>query len=316
MMHAVPNVPIPVALTRCVGYNEAVVRAAVQGALEACGWRPSPGTAVLVKPNLLRAHALSCTHPQVTAAACAWLLECGARVVVADSPGFGTAAGVARAIGLAEALHPLGLRVRAFADPVPVALPDGRRWGVARLALESDAILSIPKVKAHSQMRLTLAVKNLFGCVCGVRKAIAHTVQGHEPGLFATCVAALWAALPPVAALADGITAMHVTGPSGGAPYPLGCVAASPGAVALDTALGAVLQGGRGLVPGLVPVHDALVARHAPGARMDELVFPLLRPEDVAVDDFVLPAVLMDVSFRPQRLFASLCRRVWHGLRS
>lgn len=90
---------------------------------------------------------------------------------------------------------------------------------MSRLALECDALLSVPRVKAHAQMRVTLAVKNLFGCVCGLRKAVAHTVQGNTPGVFETCVAALWQALPPVAGLADGITAMHVTGPSGGSRF-------------------------------------------------------------------------------------------------
>ena len=71
------------------------------------------GLRVLVKPNLLRAVPLACADPLVTAAACAWLLGQGASVTVADSPGFGTARGVAAAIGLEAALKPLGLAVRS-----------------------------------------------------------------------------------------------------------------------------------------------------------------------------------------------------------
>ena len=37
--------------------------------------------------------------------------------------------------------------------------------------------------------------------------------------------------------MADGLTAMHVTGPSKGQPFPLGLLGASPSAVALDEAL-------------------------------------------------------------------------------
>jgi uncharacterized protein (DUF362 family) len=288
------------------------MRTAIRAALDASDWRPGSGMRVLVKPNLLRAHDLTCTHPGIVAEACAWIMDQGACVVVADSPGFGSASGVAEAVGLREALRPLGLDVQAFDRPVPVSLPDGRRWGVARLALECDAILSVPKVKAHSQMRLSLAVKNLFGCVCGLRKALAHTIQGDKPGVFEDCLAALWAALPPVAGLADGVTAMHVTGPSGGRPYQLGCVGASACAAALDTALYEAI----GVKPEAAPVWSALIRRGLPQAKPENIAYPLLRPEDFPARDFVLPPRLLDVSFRPHRLVMSVCRRLWHEWRS
>ena len=308
-MHAALDIPLAVALTACADYKPETVRTAVCAVLESCGWRPARGSVVLVKPNLLRAQMLACTHPQVIAAACVWLREQGVKVLVADSPGFGSAAGVAGAIGLTEALRPLGLRVQSCGRSAPVRLPDGRTWGVSRLALECDAILSVPKVKAHSQMRASLAVKNLFGCVCGPRKALAHTVQGNEPDVFEDCLAALWAALPPVAGLADGVTAMHVTGPSGGLPYALGCVGASPCAVALDTALYAVLRA----QAETMPLWRALVRRELPQTDIRNVRFSMQPPEAFAGQDFVLPSRLLDVSFRPHRLLWSLCRRVWHG---
>jgi len=310
-MHITPNLPVPVALTGCAEYAEDAVRTAVRAALDASGWRVGVGSRVLVKPNLLRAQGLACTHPRIVAEACTWIMEQGARVVVADSPGFGSAASVAAAVGLDKALRPLGLTVQDCDRPVPVPLPDGRSWGVARLALECDAILSVPKVKAHSQMRLSLAVKNLFGCVCGLRKALAHTIQGNRSGVFEDCLAALWAALPPVAGLADGITAMHVTGPSGGQPYALGCVGASACAVALDTALYGVI----GVKPEAVPVWSALIRRGLPQAMSENVAYPLWLPEDFPGQDFVLPSRLLDVSFRPHRLIWSLCRRLWHAYR-
>ena len=139
-------------------------------------------------------------------------------------------------------------------------------------------------------MRLTLAVKNLFGCVCGLRKALIHTRQGQEPDFFADCIAALWAGLPPVAAVADGLTAMHVTGPSKGQPFPLGLLGASPSAVALDEALCAVL----GLPLAGTPLGAVLA-----------------RPEDFDCTGFILPDELMHTSFRPWRLFKSCLRRLW-----
>lgn len=302
---------IPVALARCASYERAAVQAAVIRVLEAAAWPSVRGLRVLVKPNLLRAAPLSCTHPEVTRAVCLWLLEQGARVRVADSPGFGTARGVARRIGLDEALAPLGVRVEPLNRARPVPLRAGGTWGVSRLALESDVLVSVPRVKAHAQMRLTLAVKNLFGCVCGLRKAVAHTVQGERLETFADALADLHAALPPARAVADGVTAMHVTGPSGGEPFPLGCLGASASAVGLDTALGVAL----GVTPEAIPLWAALLRRGAPGALPETLRYPLLSPDEVRAAGFRMPGELADISFRPRRLVASLGRRVWASLR-
>lgn len=306
---------VPVALRRCGSYDAPLAREAVAQALEASGLMVSRGLRVLVKPNLLMPKLLACTHPQVVAAACAWLLERGARVEVADSPGFGRAAAVARAIGLEDALRPLGLAVAPADRPVRVelVLPGGDRprLMVSRRALECDLVLSAAKVKAHSQMALTLAVKNCFGCVPGPRKALVHAREGREPELFADCMAALWAALPPVAALADGVTAMHVTGPSRGEPFALGLVGASCSAPALDTALRELLGAAE------TPLEAALARRAAAGdaAARPEAVYPLLTPGQCRARGFVVPARLAHTSFRPGRLAQSLFRRVWAAVR-
>lgn len=307
-----PSPIFPVTLHACPDHTKATVEAAVTAVLEASGWRPGRGAKVLVKPNLLRAVPLACTHPGVVAAACAWLLDQGARVRVGDSPGFGTGPGVAGAVGLAAALHPLGLQVLGLDDPVPVPLKFGGHWGVSRLALESDALLSIPKVKAHAMMRLSLSVKNLFGCVCGLRKAWAHARQGNRPEAFVSGILDLYAALPSVAALADGIAAMHITGPSGGQPFPLRVVGASTNAQALDTALGALL----GTKPENIPLWNEAIRRHLPGADVASLVYPLEIPTRLAPTTFILPATLEDISFRPHRFALSLGRRLvkkWRG---
>ena len=318
-----PLVPAqtPVALARCPDYAAPTLPRQVGATLDAAclAERLSlRGARVLVKPNLLQARPLACSTPAVVAAACAWLLDQGALVRVADAPGFGRAAGVARAVGLEAALKPLGLHVRQLDDPVPVTLPlpAGRtphhsrppRFGVARLALESDALLSLPRVKAHSQMLLTLAVNNCFGCVCGLRKAVVHAREGRDPDFFADCLAALWAALPPVAALADGVRAMHVTGPGKGDPFALNLLGACADAPALDEALYAVL----GRAPHTVPLGAALIRRQAPGTAAAGCapVYPLLRPQDFDATGFVLPARLAHTSFHPARLVKSCARRI------
>ena len=321
-----PGNPLPVALLRHEAYSAPGLHQAVGQVMDAARlaefYSLRPGARVLVKPNLLLAKPLACASPEVVAAVCAWLLDHGANVSVADSPGFGRAVSVARAVGLEAALRPLGLVVEEIGPAVPLPLPlegeaaqkagfqaGGSRFQVARLAMESDLIVSVPRVKAHAQMLVTLSVKNCFGCVRGLHKAVAHAREGRDPLFFADCLAALWAALPPVAAVADGITAMHITGPSNGKPFALGLLGASASAVALDEALYAVL----GLTPQDVPLGAALCRRHAWGsaAAGTQAVFPLCAPADFCAAGFQLPAELSHTSFHPARFVQSCFRRIF-----
>ncbi|MBG0773282.1 MAG: DUF362 domain-containing protein [Desulfovibrio alaskensis] len=304
-----------VALDRCAVYGRASSGAVCGSLLESAGWRPAAGSRVLVKPNLLRAQpdGLCCTHPQVVRAAVEYALDCGAVVTVGDSPAFGSAERVAQAVGLTDALQGLGVRVVTLDDPVDCRLPSGLRVGVARAALEADALLNVPRVKVHCQMRLTLAVKNLFGCVCGVRKAVAHTRHGDRGNRFEALIVELAERLPPSGVLLDGITAMHRTGPSGGDPYLLGLLGASCSSVAMDTAVGTLL----GAAPETIPLWAELRRRKQPAAFVENLHFPVLFPADfspqgVTPDGFCIPQVLKPVSFRPATLLRSLVRRMWH----
>lgn len=306
---------VKVALARAKSYNDPELDGIVAGVLKSAGIAPQ-GRKILVKPNLLMAHALSCTSPAVTAAACKWLLHNGAQITVADSPAFGTAANVAAKTGLSAALKPLGLAVRNFSLPRRILLyPCGSEPVPAFMApeaLECDAILSIPRVKAHSQMRITLAVKNCFGCMCGIHKALAHAPRDLTLEVFADRIAALWAALPPVMGLADGIVAMTGTGPRNGAPLELGFIGASTSAPALDLAILELL----GLNPCEIPLSMALRRRAQAGDARAEPVpdFTMLKPADLATTKFSVPQKLKAVSFNPAVLAKSLLRRIWKGL--
>lgn len=305
------------ALFRLQSYAPAPLRRAIFRVLEASGMAAGsayfpalrPGLRILVKPNLLLPRSLACTNPRLCAIVCSWLLDHGVRVTVADSPGFGRAAAIARQIGLEAELRPLGLRVEPLHRPVrirlktdfgPMSLP------LARKALEADAIVSLPRVKAHAQLRVSLAVKNCFGLVCGLAKALAHARYGESHEKFAACLAALWQALPPVAGVADGVWAMHVTGPSRGRPFPLHLLGASPSAAALDAAIGQAL----GLTLEQDPLGRALEALPGPGAARQSFSCPLLAPQDFDASGFILPGDLMPASFHPARLALSCFRRL------
>ncbi len=120
----------------------------------------------------------------------------------------------------------------------------------------------------------------------------------------------MYAALPPTAALADGVVAMHKTGPSAGEAFPLACIGASADAMCLDTALYALL----GVEAAHVPLWRTAqgAGEHVwPQAFPVNIGYPLQKPEDFSVAGFTLPSVLKDVSFQPHRLLQSLAKRVW-----
>ena len=302
-----------VALAKAGAYDESAVRTA-RTLLDFLDIPLSRGDKVLVKPNLLRADVLTCTNATIVAGVCHYLLDKGCAVTVGDSPGFGTAKGVAKAIGLDEAMAKAGCKdvpLITLDSPVAKPLSLGGTIGLSRHALETDHIFNVPRLKAHVQMRVTGAVKNLFGCISGVRKAFAHSRHGDKEQdgvqVFPSLVADILGHLPPVVTLMDGITAMHVRGPSGGKEYPSHFLAASASPVALDTAVYAML----GVAPEEIPLWKELQRRNAPGAFLEEIV---LSGEDIGEFDlsgFMLPMNLMPQTFNPARLMVSTAKRLW-----
>lgn len=305
-----------VALTCCSGYEPPLLDEAVARALAALELPVLCSADVLLKPNLIAAKnsPLSCTEAQFILAAARWLLERGARVSIGDSPAFGTGEAVLRAMGVAEELASLGVRTADFKKGRRARLPGGGSAVLAEAALDCDLLVNLPRVKAHAQTRVTLAVKNYFGCLTGLRKPWWHMLHGGPQGCFCELLTQIPLALPPSLTLVDGVVAMHQTGPIWGEPFPLGLVAASMNPVAADAALHRVL----GLAPEQSPVMAACRRAGLTGADLAQLSFPLLRPEELEVKDFLAPEQLNPIRFSLFRFFRSAARRLrlqWQAAR-
>lgn len=307
-----PDVPIPVALAAQPDYAPEALARTVDDVFSAIGFSPSRGERVLVKPNLVAARdALGCTEPAIAGAVCHWLLDHGCKVTAGDSPAFGSASSVAKKVGLLDALEPLGVPMVTLNTPAPLELSLGGDIGLSALAMEADRIVNLPRLKAHCQMRVTAAVKNLFGCITGMRKAIAHTRFGEKENLFESMILDVAAALPPTTTLLDAVTCMHRDGPTGGDPFHLGMIAASNTPVALDTAIYTSLH----TTPDDITLWREAQSRAFPGARLPDLVFPLKTPEAFDASSFIVPEVLKPVSFHPLRLLKGAFVRLKERLR-
>jgi len=239
---------MPVAVVRCTSYEREEVFAAVGRALEAAGGlaRLPKGT-VLVKPNMLspsKPESAVCTHPEVVRAVVRHLKAAGFRnILVGDSPGFGSAHGVARTAGILEVCRDEGVRLVEFDTVVETTLPRGkevRRLPLAKVALEADCIVNLAKLKTHSLTGFTGGIKNLFGCVPGRNKAALHLRLRHPRHLSAMFLD-VYDLLRPSLTLMDGVVTMEGPGPRNGSPRPLGFILASPDALAVDSVACAII---------------------------------------------------------------------------
>jgi uncharacterized protein (DUF362 family)/NAD-dependent dihydropyrimidine dehydrogenase PreA subunit len=209
------------------------------------------GDRVLIKPNLLLAAGPETgiiTHPLICRAAAEYLLDKGARVQVSDSPGVGGFRKVITDSGYKEALAGLDVIFKPFESSVDVDIgePFGR-IPIARDAIEADRVINLAKLKTHAQMFLTLGVKNIFGCIVGLRKPEWHMRAGVDRRLFARMLVQIHQAVAPAFTIVDGITALEGQGPGrSGRPRPLGLLVGGSSAYAVDKTICTLL----GLDPG------------------------------------------------------------------
>src|SRR5512135_2825360 len=230
-------------IIRQASYDYGILRPVIFEIADAlCSGLIKQGSRVVIKPNLLapaRPDRAMVTHPLVVKAVAEYAIKKGGRVQISDSQAMGSFERVLNESGLRDALKDLDVEFREFKESVEidVGVPF-RKIAIARDALEADLLINLPKLKTHAQMRMTLGVKNLFGCIVGLRKPEWHLRTGVSRELFATLLVKIHHALCPSATILDGILAMEGQGPGrSGTPRELGIIAASDDTYALDVAV-------------------------------------------------------------------------------
>jgi uncharacterized protein (DUF362 family)/Pyruvate/2-oxoacid:ferredoxin oxidoreductase delta subunit len=214
------------------------------------------GSKVIIKPNLLTAskqdEAIT-THPLVIKAVTEYVIAKGGRPQISDSPPMGSFDKIINVCGLKDALHGMPVTIREFKTSKPVQT-EGKFKNIELSAdvLEADVIINLPKLKTHSQMGLTLAVKNLFGCVIGIKKPQWHYRVGENKNLFAELLVTIYKILSPSINLMDGILAMEGDGPgTGGTPRHIGVLIGSNDALSMDMLVCEML----GIKPLSIPIN-------------------------------------------------------------
>jgi len=231
-----------VVLTRCADYSQSKVADAVAKQFELLGGAGKfikRGDAVLLKPNFIapRSHRYATqTHPAVILEVARILKDFGAKPFVGDSPAWSNVYTCARALRLEESLKKLSIPIRQLNKPRSCHI--GRKntkIGISTVALDADIIINLPKFKSHQQLVATFAVKNMFGCVSGKRKALWHFRRGKKAEDFCELLIDVYQYMKPALTIIDGIEVMDGQGPIRGRTRPLGWLISGTDPFACET---------------------------------------------------------------------------------
>jgi len=224
-------------------YEEKILRPLIFDMIEAAGSiNIHKGARVLIKPNFLlpaKPEKAILTHPLLVKAVADYILECGGHPVIADSPAMGSLEKILKEGGYTDVFNGLDVEFKRFetSKKVDVGPPFGK-IEIAKEAIESDIVINLAKLKTHTQMLLTLGVKNLFGCIVGFKKPEWHLRSGIDRDIFATLLVKICVAVNPSFTIIDGVLALEGQGPGkSGMPSQLGIIAGSKSVYAIDRAI-------------------------------------------------------------------------------
>ena len=192
----------------------AVTRTAIRN-LGGMGAFVHKGDDVVVKPNIYgtRTPAMACTtNPTVVATVVRECLKAGARRVrVMDRPCGGDAAQSYQMSGIQKATKAAGgsavlMSESRFKD---YSIPQGR-WlksmGIYRDVMECDVLIDVPIAKVHGGGQISMACKNLMGCVDD---------PGYMHQQLHQAIPDLLSLVKPELAIVDGTRVRVADGPGG-----------------------------------------------------------------------------------------------------
>ncbi|MBT3182201.1 MAG: DUF362 domain-containing protein [Deltaproteobacteria bacterium] len=299
-----------VAFIKQPNYELNSLEKSIRSAIELSGFdlRTVSGRRVLLKPNMLGAYPPSkgvTTHPDFVLVTAKIFKEAGALVVVGDSAnGVHTPERTLAVTEIGKAVERAGVEAISFE-----ASGSENRDGlmISRAPLEADIIINLPKFKTHSLTVLTLAVKNLYGCINGMQKADLHR-KYQSIKEFSQVIVKIAEAVHPDLNIIDGITAMEGNGPSGGKLKDLGCVIAGTNMHSVDAACSKLIN--------VDPLEiDTLQVAKNMGLwnEQDTIEITGSTLKDISPEKFDLPSTYIKGQ-RGSWLFNFIMKRIWSNI--
>ena len=226
-----------------------------QGMEQLGGWDRyvKPNMKVLLKVNLIgpkNSESAAITHSEFVRALTRILKDKGCQVWIGDSAG-GAIAGIAptgksmKISGLEAVAAEEGAIIKNFdSEGVVTINPESgivKEMHLAKPMFDADVVINLPKLKTHSAAIFTGAVKNVFGCIPGLKKADFHKLA-PDPKDFGEITADIHKACKIKLHIMDGITAMQGEGPTAGEVYKAGKILISEDPLALDVVAAKMLK--------------------------------------------------------------------------
>lgn len=237
-----------VSVIKCDNYSYDNVLKSMEKNLENIGGLElyiKPKSKVLIKPNLLMKKTpkeATTTHPMVVKVLCEKLLDLNCEVIIADSPGGpytqGSLRGIYKSSGMEEIANELGVKLNYDVSDIKVENNDARAlkyMDIITPITEVDHIINVCKLKTHGMATFTGGVKNLYGCIAGLKKAEIHYRFPTEELFCEDVLLDICSYVNPTITIMDGIVGMEGDGPSAGIPRKVGVLLASSSPYAIDT---------------------------------------------------------------------------------
>lgn len=289
-----------VVILRCEDYNVDKIQMALERGFGILGGIDSffkKDEKILLKPNMLSAKKPEVgvtTHPEFVRACIRCFRKISKNVSVGDSPG-GAVSGVERVwkeTGIGEICEKEGANKVVFEKSGTKIIQSNlqnkrvKSLEISNAIFEADSIISLPKMKTHTLMLFTGAIKNLYGCICGLRKAHYHFLATH-PDDFGSLLADILRHVKPRFAIVDAITSMEGEGPSAGSLRKTGVIIMGNDLVAVDSVMAYMM----GFDPRRDPTIKAAEKIGLGNSRLDEIeVLGDGRIEDFRIRDFKKPS--------------------------
>lgn len=224
-----------------------------------------PSDKVLLKVNLLapvRSDASVTTHPAIVSSMINLVRECEGIPIVGDASGMnvpGTTKKAYEISGIKTVVEHLNAEFQNFetCGYSKVSVPNGKCFKelyIAKPVMDADVIISLPKLKTHSLMLYTGAIKNFFGTVPIKIRKEAHLLTKNN---FAEALIDIYSAIEPDLAVMDGVVCMEGDGPLQGKQKNLGIVSSSFDCASLDIVMSKIM----GFDPREVPSNAASIDR-------------------------------------------------------
>ena len=301
-------------LKNCESYESADIESAVDAVLDFFGGAEKileRGKDILIKPNLLMARnpsAATTAHPAIVEAVAERFTRLGANVVIADSPGGPYSAAslkkVYMACGMDRAAQRSGAELNYSTASKKITY-DGiktRQFELIEPAFKASTIISISKAKTHMLTYYTGAVKNMFGTIAGLNKAVCHAKM-PDAADFCEFLVDLCNYTEPYISITDAVEGMDGKGPSGGRVRKVGVLAASKNPYALDLAMMRIV----GLDWNRSPVHK--IAAEKGFVPKEPYMLELLGDEIAPLEEKYIPAATVSVVMGAIRYMPKPIRR-------